>query len=126
MRRFVIYWLPVIAACTAIFIQSSFPGPDVLPEMKGADKIAHGLVFGLLALLFYRAFQGGSPRPFGFSAATVSIFASGLYGLSDEIHQYFVPFRQADPLDVAADLAGAVIAVLIRRRLFRDGRSAAK
>ena len=32
-----------------------------------------------------------------------------LYGLSDEIHQLFVPLRQGDPLDLVADSVGAAL-----------------
>ncbi|MBP8105542.1 MAG: VanZ family protein, partial [Nitrospira sp.] len=31
------------------------------------------------------------------------------YGLSDEIHQLFVPLRQGDPLDLVADSVGAAL-----------------
>ncbi|MGB5540538.1 MAG: VanZ family protein, partial [Gammaproteobacteria bacterium] len=33
----------------------------------------------------------------------------GLYGVLDEIHQYFVPGRQADVLDVLADVSGGLL-----------------
>jgi VanZ family protein len=35
-----------------------------------------------------------------------------LYACSDEVHQYFVPGRVADVLDVAADTLGASLALL--------------
>jgi VanZ family protein len=43
----------------------------------------------------------------------LSVVLSSLYGVSDEIHQYFVPFREADLLDVLADTLGGILGVYI-------------
>jgi len=43
----------------------------------------------------------------------LSVVLSSLYGVSDEIHQYFVPFREADLLDVLADTLGSIMGVYI-------------
>jgi VanZ family protein len=41
-----------------------------------------------------------------------AIGASTLYGVSDEIHQMFVPPRRADPYDLLADALGACAAAI--------------
>jgi VanZ family protein len=38
---------------------------------------------------------------------------SALYGLSDEFHQLFVPRRQFDLKDLAADVAGGTIGLAV-------------
>jgi len=43
----------------------------------------------------------------------LSILSSSLYGLSDEIHQYFVAYRDADIMDILADMAGSICGVYI-------------
>ena len=43
----------------------------------------------------------------------LSILSASLYGISDEIHQYFIPFREADIFDGIADFMGAIVAVLV-------------
>ena len=40
-----------------------------------------------------------------------------LYGISDEIHQYFIPSRSADILDVLADCIGSTMGVLVAHKL---------
>lgn len=41
----------------------------------------------------------------------LSVLLSSLYGISDEIHQYFVPYRDADLMDILADTLGVVMGV---------------
>jgi VanZ family protein len=43
-------------------------------------------------------------------AAILTTALAALYGASDEVHQSFVPLRQAEALDVVADTIGAGIA----------------
>ena len=39
------------------------------------------------------------------------------FGLLDEIHQHYVPGRTPDALDVAADLAGALIGIWLKHTI---------
>jgi len=43
----------------------------------------------------------------------LSILSSSLYGISDELHQYFVPYRSAEGMDILADILGSVFGVFI-------------
>jgi len=43
----------------------------------------------------------------------LSVVSASLYGISDEIHQSFVPFREAEVADVIADMLGAASGVLL-------------
>jgi VanZ family protein len=52
------------------------------------------------------------------------VAAGSLYGVSDEIHQAFVPGRSSDVLDWMADTAGTLVALYLFRRL-RARRAAA-
>jgi len=47
----------------------------------------------------------------------LSVLLSSLYGISDEIHQYFVPYRDADLIDVLADMLGGIMGVYIYQAL---------
>jgi VanZ family protein len=113
LPRFLKYWLPLIVYCLAIFIQSSFPSPVKEPDVPFFDKYLHMLGYALLGVLFCRAY--GSLRLVGkfWLVALLSVLSAGLYGISDEIHQYFVPSRSADVMDVAADFVGAAWGVFL-------------
>ena len=107
MTLFLCYWLPVFLYCLAIFLQSAFPSPESVPHLPGLDKVLHAGAYAVLSVLFYRAYQktttgSNMKRAFIFSV----LFASG-YGISDEIHQYFVPQRNAEVLDAVADFIGS-------------------
>jgi VanZ family protein len=43
----------------------------------------------------------------------------GLYGVFDEIHQYFVPGRHADGLDMLADIGGGLLGAALMFLLLR-------
>ena len=110
-RNFLLYWLPVIAYCLIIFIQSSYPSPDQLPNVTHLDKLLHFIAYACLGALWLRAFNTLSIRNNPKLVIVLSIFLSSLYGISDEIHQHFVPFRHADAVDAVMDIIGSVVGV---------------
>ncbi|MCX6922120.1 MAG: VanZ family protein [Verrucomicrobia bacterium] len=78
-------------------------------------KCAHLSEYAVLALLFWRALRKPAEQgraPWQWSQAGFVVFLVALYAASDEIHQAFVPSRQASVLDVLLDTSGAVFAML--------------
>jgi VanZ family protein len=114
-NRFIRYHLPVILYLIFIFVLSSIPGRN-LPEIKFelSDKIAHFLVFSLLCLLFFYSLKNQYKyvKLHNFAPEFALLFTT-IYGITDEIHQYYTPNRSADILDVAADFLGAFVMFLI-------------
>lgn len=115
-KKFVIFWLPVIAYCVIIFTVSSMPQP-LLVEVKIPffDKFLHAVEYGILSYLLIRALTGthaGLSRP---AVLILAVLIATLYGASDEFHQIFVPGRNPDIFDLLSDFAGAVITGLIKR-----------
>ena len=109
-KQFLYYWLPVLVFCAAIFVQSSFPSPDLGPSFPMKDKVLHMTAYGLLAALVCRACRATWPgRQSTFQLLAVSACLATLYGLGDEFHQAFVVARQADGFDVLADLVGSIL-----------------
>ena len=110
-------WLVVLAYAGVIFYLSSQSEPPSLPFpiFPGLDKIVHACEFGLLSLLLFWAIrcslQEFSMRKRGIATVVILV----LYGISDEIHQTFVPMRHGDPFDVLADAVGAVCALIALR-----------
>jgi VanZ family protein len=120
-------WLPVVALATLIFVLSSFHN---LPSPPGAysDKWEHMAMYGLLSTLVVRALAGGRWLGVRASVFLWAFVLSTLYGISDEVHQSFVPGRTADGEDVVADAIGAALAagLLLAWAIIRRRRQAAE
>jgi VanZ family protein len=96
-----------------IFVLSSvprFPEPPT-PLSFVSDKVVHVVLYAGLAALIVRALSGGWLRAFAVNTAFLAVVIAVIYGISDEIHQYFVPQRNMDGSDVIADAVGSVVAV---------------
>jgi VanZ family protein len=112
LRGRVAAWFPAIAWAGLIFAFSAQPNLRVVPD-AGLDflvrKAGHMAVFGILALLAWRALATTTAwrRPW----APALVFAV-LYAITDELHQGFVAGRHPSPVDVGIDATGALIAVV--------------
>jgi VanZ family protein len=130
VRRFLKYWLPVVAWMIFIFIGSTdllsaehtsrYIGPFLrwfAPNISDAAiasvqivvrKCAHLGEYAILAALLYRALRQHRARMF-----SVAFIIAALYAALDEFHQSFVATRTASVWDVAVDCVGAVIGLTI-------------
>lgn len=122
MKKF-IYFLPAVVYYALIFyLSSSDIGIPI--NVRHFDKAAHFAEYGilgfLLALGFFNALSSSRSVKVGLSLF-VSLALAGL----DEFHQFFVPWRAVEVLDLLADAAGATAGVLAflflfqREKLFR-------
>lgn len=80
-----------------------------VPPLPGgmSDKTGHMLLYSGLGFLVARALSGARSHRVTIWLAIATVLLVGLYGLSDEAHQLFVPRREFDPRDLMADLVGA-------------------
>jgi VanZ family protein len=101
-------WLPVVLYMAFIFGLSSISETPDLPG--GSDKGLHAVLYAGLGALLVRALAGGLRRPITIAMALTATVIGGLYGISDEFHQHFVPPRQVEALDVVADTTGTAVA----------------
>ncbi|MFQ5586510.1 MAG: VanZ family protein, partial [Thermodesulfobacteriota bacterium] len=118
-----LFWLPLVAYMGLIFYLSSRPDlPDVMPGLTFGDKVAHLAAYALLAVLWVRALEKRWTAIDEKRLFIIAVLCTGLYGISDEIHQYFVPGRSADFLDAIADIAGGMVGARLSLRFMRGGR----
>jgi VanZ family protein len=109
--RAVAAWLPALAWAALIFAFSAQSTLTFIPDQPlDFGKLGHMAIFGVLALLLWRALALTTKlrRPWAWALALTV-----LYAITDELHQSFVPGRDPSPRDVAIDAAGALIAVAI-------------
>jgi|GEM_PF-1407153 len=99
-----------------IFYLSSRPA-NTLPAMwfRNMDKILHGLEYGALSLLLFRAVFMPDfyhiPRTYLIRNILYIFLFCLIFAATDEIHQIYVPGRSADVRDWLFDAGGAVLAL---------------
>ncbi len=115
--------LLALAWMVGLFYLSSQPHLDVPSLVPDQDKVLHFGAYALLGLFFLGSLRPSLPPGYRNVQALLATAAASLYGISDEIHQSFVPGRDPDVLDWLADTCGALLATLLlawlSRRLLR-------
>ncbi|MBU0651231.1 VanZ family protein [bacterium] len=76
------------------------------------DKIFHTGEYVILCLVVARAFSKTTKLSFN-KMCLITVIICVLYGISDELHQYFVPNRECSYLDFVADAMGTMIGLFI-------------
>ena len=109
--------LPAIVWMALIFGLSSrqdFPTPGGI-SVDIQAVLAHLFLFGVLAALIWLGL--GDPQRQTRRFPLVVIGFVTLYGITDEIHQAFVPGRTSSLFDVIVDALAAVLVVVALQRL---------
>jgi VanZ family protein len=113
MSQVLWYWMPVVLYAGTIFFLSAQSHPeDQLPLFvlrDISDKVLHAVEYGILSLLCYRAFRWAAGSVVARQAVVLAIVTASVYGITDEVHQAFVPFRESGWQDWLADTIGAMI-----------------
>ena len=108
-------WMILIFTLSA---QPDLPSVPWFPWFPHLDKVIHIAFYAILSALFRGSMALNQPN-----AIAIATGLTTAYGLTDEIHQSFVPGRVADVWDLGADalggLIGAVCAQWMLRRFVR-------
>lgn len=107
MSRF--FWFVTVLYCAGLFVLSSDSTPyEVQTVFPLQDKLAHMVLFGGLSLVVGVGLRRAGTGTAAFQFFVPILFAA-FYGLTDEVHQLFVPNRHFELLDIAADTVGALL-----------------
>ncbi|MBH0201420.1 MAG: VanZ family protein [Nitrospira sp.] len=119
MVTFLRYWGPVCGYAGLIFYLSAQSHPeDHMPFVTHfSDKVLHAVEYAVLGALCYRALRGSGNDAWRQQAVLAAILLASLYGVSDEVHQSFIPFRESSWLDWLADTVGAALGVTAMHRV---------
>ena len=107
----ILYFLPAALYYSLLFYfsQRSY---EFEIDMAHFDKGIHFLEFAVLAiLLFWGYFKslGANIK----IKALLTFSTATILAISDEIHHYFVPGRESEILDVAADVGGIIFGLFL-------------
>lgn len=110
-KRTLFYLLPAVGYAALIFALSSMTlDMEELQPVLTFDKLLHLAEYYILGYLLMRAFTTSGVPVLAASPVAAAILVGSAYGLSDEIHQAFVPGRVAGLWDFLFDAAGVVLA----------------
>jgi VanZ family protein len=123
MSRWLRVWGPAVALMLGIFLASSVPNLDTVATGV-SDKSLHFVAYGALGVLLLRALAGARWAGVTPAAAAGAWVLAVLWGVTDELHQAFVPGRTAALDDWLADAGGAIagVGVVVAFALGRRGR----
>lgn len=102
-------WLAVVGWMGAIFVGSSVPGSQVPGRFGSLGHFGEYAILGALLVLALT-----SPK-----RALMAVALASAYGITDELHQLFVPGRCSDPVDWLVDTLGAMVGVYVATRIHR-------
>jgi len=113
-----IRWAAAIAWMAFMFYLSAQSSlPNLYNRFEDLLSLAgHFIEYAVLALLLRWAIRGFFPAGIGSGASHAARWAFVLavaYGITDELHQHFVPGRYMDPLDLLMDAIGAAAALWV-------------
>ena len=125
----ILKWLPAAFWMGFIFYLSHQTGSQLhglFPFIQDFN-VGHFIAYFVLALTFYYALKN-KKRILKLPVYITCVLFSTLYGLTDEWHQYYVPSRHADWLDLLNDAIGASLAMLtlVVRKKFRVNKTSSK
>lgn len=107
-------WMFVVLYAALIFFLSHQPGnPNLVLPFPHFDKFVHFFEYLVFAIFLQRALFYSGIRRMIWTTLAVAV----LYGVTDEIHQSFVPYRSADWRDLIADAIGASAGIVLFQAL---------
>ena len=95
-------WLPAIIVMAVITLLSSIKGPYIDAVGLGKESYhinGHFFFFVALCISYYYATK----------KVALSVVLTMIFGIFDELHQLFTPFRNASFFDIQVDSLGALI-----------------
>ncbi len=121
-RKVLLVYTPLVLYWIVLFAATSFPTIKV-PTTDVSDKGYHFtgyFVLGVLlnlTLIFQNKYLSLKRKN-----ALYTVLIGSIYGIFDEVHQYFIPGRSMEFLDFVADFSGLVLAVVFVLFLLRLNR----
>ena len=105
--RKIIFRMPAPLIMIVITFLSSRSSAGGIALFPGADKIMHFAAFAVLAFALGLWFSADSWLKLPLRNFFICVAIASVFGILDEIHQFFVPGRHSDIWDWAADTLGA-------------------
>ncbi len=112
------YVPPLIWAGLIFFLsaQTTLPGASYPLLDYIFKQSAHIFVYAVLHFLIWRAIRVAVPTHTKTKLLIIPIFLAAIYALTDELHQSFIPGREATLVDIGFDFVGIIISHYLTHR----------
>ena len=115
--------MPYLAAtlgyCVFLYYLSSVSSFPVDPPFEYFDKLVHFCLYSGLTAVVAVGLQQARHKYSAKMLIMIPVAFSALYGVTDEVHQLFVPSRTFAPGDMLADAFGALAAAVLLLLVYR-------
>ena len=112
LRNQIIRYIPAVLIAVGIAVLSLWEQPQIPPAMTMNDKLAHGLLYALLAI----SMMAGVKRDARMRVRTylyVCALATSYGALMEILQRFCTLTRSGEMADLYADAIGAIIGVII-------------
>ncbi|MEW5758180.1 MAG: VanZ family protein [Candidatus Omnitrophota bacterium] len=116
MKKFIFYWLPFFIWSGFLYYLSSRPA-YFFPKtnIPFSDKIVHVFEYIVFSILLFRALKAYIKNFKYIFIIFIVLYCTVVFGMIDELHQAFVPGRNAAMPDLVSDMLGAIIGITLIR-----------
>ena len=116
------YLLASLGYCVFLYYLSSISSFPVEPPFECFDKLVHFCLYSGLSGLVAIGLQQAKHKYSAKMLIMIPVAFSALYGITDEVHQLFVPPRTFAFGDMLADAFGALAAAVLMLLIYRCRR----
>jgi VanZ family protein len=111
--RLIKLWLPVLICMGIIFYASSLPAKDIPPLFPFQDIVFHISSYLVLGVFYARVLKNSRSNMTRGKLILFTVVFGIFYGITDELHQAFVPGRIVSGFDLFLDGAGSFAGSLV-------------
>ena len=118
MKKYIFIWAPSVVWAFLILVLSVSPsGHYPKFALWYADKIVHAGMYAIFSFLVFRSFSHHPEIPFYAKRGLFTLILCSVYGILFELVQRFVPGREPELGDAAANILGIILGILIGRKI---------
>jgi len=123
MKDFLYYWIPVFVYAGIIFYFSSIPTiPPLILKIMPETLILHAFEYAIFGILLFRALINSKNKKWRNNTILLTIVIATVYGIINEINQYFIPSRTFSIFDIFANSIGSMLGIIINLKFYNKNR----
>lgn len=109
-----IFTLPsLIFMASIVYLSNQSQVPPILNQLFSSDKLLHFCGYFVLGLSIQFAYASNFSGWTNRKSTLISFLTGSIFGLTDEIHQLYIPGRSCDIFDLAVDMLAVGLSLIL-------------